>query len=325
MVDINIVTYSARSLRIAEKYNDFAAYLKDLQREIIKQEAALAARAFIKFTPPIPPGGGMGDTIPAKKQGFIAVDRDIRSIFAPLNATLRGAIDPVYGGMKEFNEWRSKPLRGGKASDVLKAIHSDPIPERAFNKARNLYLKGRKPGTQTRVLGEPGEIRTIHQEQRRTYRGRITRKGGPDAHIAEHPYFAEPRVLDRYIADQQAQVGKTQSGWLKVITAIGTIKLRGDYLRPAQKSLPKHLYLLAGNGTVEYSSNFWGRFTGMAPSSFATIRNPRGNVNGVGDEAATRNQVITYRLNQVMARPYTNLLNSGIRHWNAGRKPTTTT
>lgn len=325
MVDISIVAYTPRSLRLADRFSDFAAYLKDLQREVIKQEAALAARAFIKFTPPIPMGGGMGDTLQAKKQGQIAVDRDIRSIFAPLNATLRGALDPVYGGMKEFMEWRNKPLRGGKASAVLQAIHQDPIPERAFNKARNLYMGSGRPPTQTFVRTEAGELSTVHQAQRRTYRGRITRKGGPDHEIKRHPYFAEPRVLDRYIADQQAQVGKTQSGWLRVIQAIGMIKLRGDYLQPAQKNLPKHLYLLAGTGTVQYSSNFFGRFTGMAPSSFATIRNPKGNINGIGDEATTKDKVIQYRLNQIAARPYSRLLNQGIRHWNAGRKPTTTT
>lgn len=325
MVDINIQTYTPRTIRLSERLPEFNAYLKDLQREILKQEAALAARAFIKFTPPIPMGGGMGDTNPAKKQGQIAVDRDIRSIFAPLTATLRGALDPTYGGMKEFMEWRSKPLRGGKAGAILQAIHQDPIPERAFNKARNLYLKGRKPGTQTTVMTEDGEIRSKHLEQRRAYRGRITRKGGPSPELKAYPYFAEPRALDRYIADQQAQVGKTQSGWLRVITAIGTVKLRGDYLQPASKGILKHLYMLAGTGSVQYSSNFFGRFTGMSPSSFATIRNPKGNINGVGDEAATKSKVIEYRLNQILARPYQRLLNAGIRHWNSGRKPTTTT
>lgn len=324
MVDLAIQTYSPRTIRLSERLPEFNAYLKDLQREILKQEAALAARAFIKFTPPIPQGGGMGDTHAAKKQGQIAVDRDIRSLFAPLTATLRGALDPVYGGMKEFMEWRNKPLRGGKAGAILEAIHQDPIPERAFNKARNLYLNPKRPPTQTHVLDDQGEFSRVHQEQRRVYRGRITRNRGPDQAIKEFPYFAEPRQLDRYIRMQQEQVGKTQSGWVRVITGIGTVKLRGDYLMSGLKGLPKHLYKLSGEGSIRYSSSFWGRFTGLSESSFINIKNPRGNINGVGDEARTKLKVIEYRLNQIRARPYSRLLNQGIRHWNAGRKPTTT-
>lgn len=324
MVDLNIQTYTPRTLRLAERLPQFNAYLKSLQREILKQEAALAARAFIKFTPPIPMGGGMGDTHAAKKQGQIAVDRDIRSMFAPLTATLRGALDPTYGGLQEFMKWRSKPLRGGKAGAILEAIHQDPIPERAFNKAKNLYLNAKRPPTQTFVMDDAAEFSRVHKDQRKHYRGRITRHNGPDEALQQFPYFAEPRQLDRYIKSQQDLVGKTQSGWVRVITGIGTVKLRGDYLMSGLKGLPKHLYKLSGEGHIRYSASFWGRFTGLATSSFINIRNPRGNINGVGDEARTKMKVIEYRLNQIRARPYSRILNQGIRHWNAGRTPTTT-
>ena len=321
--DISIQTGLSKTQRVFRNLIGFRQHIKDLEREMLKQESALAARAFIKYSPPSPPGGGMGDTRKAKLQGMIAVERDIRSVFAPLNATLRSAIDPTYGGMKAFMEWREKPLRGGKASAVLHAIHQDPVPERAMNKARNLYLSEKRPANRGYVLTEQSEIHQRHLEQRKAYRGRITRKGGPEDSVKRYPYFAEPRMLDRYIAAQQAQVGKLQSGWLRVITSIGTVKLRGQYLNTAQKNLPSHLYSLAGQGEVRYSSNFWAKFTGMSPADFITIRNPTGNINGVGDELQTKAKVIEYRSNQIASRPYQRIMNQSVRDWNRGQQPRT--
>jgi hypothetical protein len=323
MVDIAIRTYSPSTDKVSKGMNDFRVYLKSMQREILKQEAALAARAFIIFSPPISPGGGRGDKSPARKQGQIAVDRDIRSIFAPLNATLKSAIDPSYGGMKAFMEWRDKPLRGGRASDVLRAIHQDPVPERAFKKAINLYGNKTRSVHQVYVLNDSSELSEVHSKQRKQYRGRITRKGGPDASIKQAPYFAEPSALDRYIKLQQNLVGTLQSGWVKVILSIGTVRLRGQDLITAQKNLPKHLYTLAGTGTVRYDSSFFARLTGGGNQSFVTIKNPRGNINGVGDEASTKAKVIDYRKNQLAARSYRGTLAAGIREWRAGQAPKT--
>lgn len=320
--DISIRTTLSKQERLLANLRGFRVHIREVEREMIKQEAALAARAFIKFSPPIPMGGGLGDSRKAKLQGMEAVERDIRSMFAPLNATLRAAIDPTYGGMKEFMAWRDRPLRGGKVSAVLEAIHQDPIPERALNKARNLYLgRGREFGS-SYVLTDMGEIRGKHQEQRKAYRGRITRKGGPDEQIKRHPYFAEPRMLDRYIKAQQDLVGTLQSGWLRVITSIGTIRIKGQYLISAQKGLQKHLYRLAGRGEVRYSANFFGKFTGMSPADFIVIRNPMGNVNGVGDESAIKMKVINYRMDQISLRPYQRKMSDSIRVWNQGGRPT---
>jgi hypothetical protein len=322
MSDISIQTGLHTSKRLAQSLMGFRAHIKDLEREMLKQEAALAARAFIKFSPPIPMGGGMGDKMPAKKQGMIAVERDIRSIFAPLNATLSSALDPTYGGMQAFMEWRSKKLRGGKASAVLHAIHQDPVPERAFNKANNLYKNGGRHVSRGFVISETSLLSKKHKDQRKTYRGRITRHRGPDQYIQRHPYFAEPLKLDRYIASQQARVGHLQSGWLKVILAIGQVRIRGIMANSAQKGLLKHLYTLSGSGEVRYSSNFYSKFTGMSPAEVITIRNPSGNINGVGDDSQTKMKVIQYRQNQLLSRPYARLMSKSIRDWNSGRNPT---
>jgi hypothetical protein len=323
MADISIQTGLSKSKRLAQSLIGFRGHIRDLEREMLKQEAALASRAFIIFTPPIPEGGGRGDTRKAKLVGMAAVDRDIRSVFAPLTATLRSAIDPTYGGMQAFMKWREKPLRGGKASAVLHAIHQDPIPERALNKARNLYLSEKRPANRGYVLTETSEIKQRHLEQRKAYRGRITRKGGPEDSVKRYPYFAEPRVLDNYIKAQQARVGYTQSGWVRVIQAIGQPRIRGMLVNSGLKNLPKHLYTLGGWGDVRYSANFHAKFTGMSPADFITIRNPNGNVNGVGDEAQTKMKVIEYRTNQIASRPYQRIMNQSIRDWNSGQQPRT--
>lgn len=309
MADLSIRVNSARSYRLAEKNKKFAEYLGVLQHEMLKQEAALAARAFIKFSPPIPYGGGMGDTGKAYKQGEIAVERDIRSIVAPRSATLASAVDPLYGSREDFNAWKAKRITRNSGR-VIEAIHADSNVERAYKMAQNLYGKS----TGGRILGDTGEIGDLHRRQRKEYRGRITRNRGPSQDIKRKPYFAEPRDINKYIAAQQKLVGKLQSGWLKVILKIGTVKLRGQYLSSGTKGLAKRLYSLAGDGSFRITGGSRGFV--FNKNARATIINPYGNINGVAADAATREKVIQYRMDQIASRPYQRYINDAMRRYN---------
>jgi len=310
MGDITITVGNAKSLRLANANRKFLEYLRTLQREMLKQEAALAARAFIKFSPPIPQGGGMGDTGKAYKQGEIAVERDIRSIVAPRSATLASAVADIYGSREAFDAWRSKGITRNSGR-VIEAIHQDKDADRAYTRARNLFGSGNTGG---RILQDISEVEALHKKQRQIYRGRITRNRGPSQDIKAKPYFAEPKHINKYVKMQQRLVGTLQSGWLMVINRIGTVKLRGQYLSSGTKGVASRLYKLAGTGTFTLREGSRG-FVFNVDSS-ATIRNPMGNVNGVGDEARTKEKVIEYRLNQLASRPYQRFLNDGIRRFN---------
>lgn len=312
MGDINISIGTARVDRLTRKNKAMLEYISNLKTEMLKQEAALSARAFIKFTPPIPYGGGMGDTGKAYKQGEIAVERDIRSVIAPYSTTLASAVNDLYGSREDFDAWKAKRITKNSGR-IIEAIHADTDVERAYKNAVQVFGKGNTGG---RILGDVSEVAEIHAKQRKIYRGRITRNRGPSPDIRQKPYFAEPRDINKHIAAQKKLVGKTQSGWLMVINKIGTVKLRGQYLSSGTKGVASRLYKLSGQGSFILRGGSRGMFFNV--NSYATIRNPMGNINGVGDEARTKAKVIEYRLNQIAARPYSRYLNDGIRRYNNG-------
>jgi hypothetical protein len=312
MADIGIRINNAKAFRLAEKNKDFQLFLGELQHEMLKQEAALSARAFIKFSPPIPEGGGVGDKTPAYKQGEIAVERDIRSLVAPRSATLASAVNDLYGSRSDFEEWKAKRLTKNSGR-IINAIHADTNIERAYKMAQNIFGNANTGG---RILGDISELQELHNKQRLMYRGRITRKGGPSQDIKQKPYFAEPRLITKYINDIKKHVGFLQSGWLRVIHKIGTVKLRGQYLSSGTKGISSRLYKLTGDGNVRMTTGSRGFVFNI--NATATISNPIGNINNVAEEAAVRAQVIKYRLNQLASRPYNKYLSNAISRYNSG-------
>ena len=311
MADIGIRINNAKAFRLAEKNKDFQRFLGELQHEMLKQEAALGARAFIKFSPPIPYGGGPGDKAPAYKQGEIAVERDIRSIVAPRSATLASSVNDLYGSRSDFEEWKAKRLTKNSGS-IIEAIHKDTNLERAYKMAQNLFGKS----TGGRILGDISEIADLHKKERMLYRGRITRNRGPSSDIKRKPYFAEPRTINKYITNIKKHVGYLQSGWLRVINKIGTVKLRGQYLSSGTKGVSSRLYKLTGDGNFRMTTGSRGFVFNV--NATATISNPVGNINNVADEARVREEVIKYRLNQLASRPYNRFLSNAISRYNSG-------
>ena len=312
MADIGIKINNAKAFRLAEKNKDFQLFLGELQHEMLKQEAALSARAFIKFSPPIPSGGGSGDTSKAYKQGEIAVERDIRSLVAPRSATLASAVNDLYGSRSDFEEWKAKRLTKNSGR-IINAIHADTNIERAYKMAQNVFGNSNTGG---RILDDISELQELHNKQRMMYRGRITRNRGPSQDIKQKPYFAEPRLITKYIANIKKHVGYMQSGWLQVINKIGTVKLRGQYLSSGTKGVSSRLYKLTGNGTVHMTTGSRGFVFNV--NATATIANPIGNIHNVAEEARVKYKVIQYRLNQLASRPYNRYLSNAISRYNSG-------
>lgn len=310
MADIGIKINNAKAHKLAESNKDFKRFLAELQHEMLKQEAALSARAFIKFSPPIAPGGP-GDTSAAYKQGEIAVERDIRSLVAPRSATLASAVNDLMGSRADFEEWKSKRLTKNSGR-VIEAIHKDTDIERAYKMAQNAF----GGSTGGRILGDISELADLHKKQRIDYRGRITRNRGPSQDIRNKPYFAEPRHINKYISDTKKHVGFMQSGWLRIINKIGTVKLRGQYLSSGTKGVSARLYKLTGDGS--FRMNMGSRGMVFNVDATATIANPVGNIHNVAEEARVKDKVIQYRRNQLASRPYNRFLTNAIKRYNAG-------
>jgi len=295
--------------RVGASMFGFKDYLQRLTRDMLKQEAALCARQFMKYSPPIPYGGGDSDTKPGKKQGFIAVERDIRSVIVPRDSNLAASVDDVYGGLDSFNKWKAKQLRGNVGS-IIRDIHDDNNIPRAFQAAKNLFSKH---VAGDRLLGSAGLDRP-HKKQRQMYRGRITRNRGPSDDVKKQKYFADPVALDDYIKKKQDMVGKLNSGWWSVIQRVGTVHIRGMDVTSARKDMPVWIKKHNIPGQVIISS----RDGGIRYESI-TIVNPIGDIMGVATDANTKTRVIIKRMNQIASRPYEKILRRSISEFTSGR------
>lgn len=309
MADISVQINPSTMQRLGAAMFGFSDYLNRLTKDMLRQEAALCARQFMKYSPPIPSGGGDGDSLPAKKQGEIAVERDIRKVIAPRDSNLAASVDETYGSIGSFEQWKSKRLRGNVGS-IIAAIHADNDIPRAYQKAKNLFSK--HPTGDRLVTG--GAMRAAHDAQRKLYRGRITRNRGPSPEVKKMPYFGQPTELDAYIKKRKEMVGLINAGWWSVIQRVGTVRIRGLDVRPSSKGVPTWIkrhnvqgYVIAQNapGTIRYDS--------------ITIINPIGDAMGVATTANTKANVIRKRMDMIASRPYEHILRRNINEFNAGK------
>lgn len=309
MGDISIAVNPSTMQRFGAALTGFKKHLNDLTFDLIKQEAALTARQFLKYSPPIPYKGGDGDTLPAKKQGEIATDRDIRSVIAPRDASLAASVDSVYGSINSFEKWRSRQLKG-KVDYIITKIHQDNNIPRAYQKAKNLFAK--------KVMGDRllsfSGFRRVHDDQRRAYKGRITRHGGPSRAIKDRPYFGEAVEIDQYVKKRQEMVGMLNAGWWSCIKSIGKVRVRGLDVTPASKGIPSWIKRHNVNGYVIPS-----RAGGAVKFDKITVVNPIGDINGTGTEANVKARAIAFRMKAIAARPYDKILKRSIDDFNSGK------
>ena len=311
MADIAIGINPTTAQGLFASLGGYKEFLNTLTSDLLKQEAALSARAFIIFNAPIPYGGGSGDSLPAKKQGEIAIERDIRSMIVPKDFSLAASVDKVYGDITSFQKWKSKKLKGNVGS-IIMAIHADTNVDRAYQKAQNLY----SGSTGLRNLGSPSAMTGPHNAQRSSYRGRITRHDGPSADIKAKPYFAEAHDIDDYIKKRQLMVGKMSAGWWTVLQRIGKIQLRGMSVNSGVKNLSAKW--IKRHNTPGYVNQT--NMQNNSPAKSVTIVNLMGDVLGVATESRTKEEVVKYRIKQIARRPYDSIVQSSIRQFNAGSK-----
>ena len=310
MADIAIGINPTRLQAMFASLRGYKDFLNTLTSDLLKQEAALSARAFMRYTPPIPSGGGFGDTLPAKKQGMIAVERDIRSMISPKDFSLAASVDKVYGDITSFQKWKSKKLKGNVGS-IIMAIHADTNVDRAYQKAQNLY----SGSTGLRNLGSPSAMTGPHNAQRSSYRGRITRHGGPTADVKAKPYFAEAQDIDAYIKKRQLMVGKMTAGWWTVLQRIGKVRLRGMSVNSGIKDVPTWIKAHNTPGYVNQTN-----MQSNSPAKSITIVNAMGDTLGVATESRTKLNVVIARIRAIASRPYDKILQDGINQFNRGSK-----
>lgn len=320
MADLAVSVVPSSAQRIAAALGGMGSYLQNFTRDMLYQEAALAARAFIKFTPPILKKGGGGDTKEAQRIGENAVREDIRSFTMAREESSASAFADLLDDFQSFLEWKNRP--GRKADEyshpITYKIRNDPDNERAYRKMKNLRGKSvERYRDLVRRADTEAELRSIHDRLRRDYKGRIRKNGGPGMDIQRRPVVAPQRVIDRYTKQREKAVGKLNSAWWQVILKVPAIRIRGADRFSGRIGVPQFIKRHVGPGL--FIDQVGARTT---RNSAVTIVNRIGDVHGISTEARVKALVITTRQAAIKARPWQNVLDQALLVTNRGGRPT---
>ena len=318
--DISIQVVPTSLQRVASMLGNTRSYLDKFTRDMLYQEAALAARAFMKFTPPIPKGGGMGDTPKAKKQGEAAVAGDIASIMMDKAKSTLNTFAELEDDYQTFLEWKAKPMRQTRrnSSRITALIHDDSNVERAYAKMKNLRgANGEKFRGMARKLQSEADMRSAHDAVRRHHKGRIRRNGGPNIELQTRPFVAEQKLIDSYTKLRQREVGKLSSGWWTLIQMVPKIRIRGIDAYAGRKGVPAWIKRHKAPGLLLDNTGKGA----ISVNSSVTIVNGIGDIMGVAREANTKAKVIEYRKAAQAKRPWQRVLDQAILAANKGGNP----
>ena len=311
MINFSVNVKSEKVRGDLVKFNE---YLGKLTGVLLKQEACLTARAALKYAPPVvgseagQVGGGKGDKAIAGVWGARAVDKDIRSIFAPKWATLSGVFSSGDVGSEAlFKLWKAKPLKN--APSTMTKIHADSDLDRSYKKAKAIYGGGKSTA---RYINNAGQMRLIHEGQRRN--GRIVREGGPAKDLRRYPYIAKEAMIRAYVKKRQLEVGKLKSGWWQIISTHGRgLNIFGRIVDAGAKGLPKYITRHRGPGTLA------AQLTGATKK--VTITNTIGDNDNAGLKVKTFALTINHRRQAILKRPYQVYADRLVRNWNKSQPP----
>ena len=318
MININLVVSQQAAARFRGDVALFEQYLQQLSGELMKQEAGLTALAAIKFQAPIPSVGGKasgdGLGVPAKKQGEHAVERDIRKIFVASDSNFKPAVLSFAGSMENFIAWRNQPF--GLRSDTLRKIHADGNLQRAYERIRKFI--GPKADEEAALVRRKtyvgaGELRALHDDQRRQFRGRLYKHGGPSRDVKISPYIAPESAIKKYVKERQKRVGWMKAGWSAVIERIGMVNVNGRKFRPAGGKVPVWVKRHTGGGGGRLNLEF------TSSRKKVQILNEAGNVDGIALSWDVAQKVISFRNVSISARPYQSDMDKAVSLWNQGR------
>jgi hypothetical protein len=286
----------------AELAKQFAAYAKQTSQllvDLVKEEAALTCREAINLSPPLDgANGGQGDKKIAETWGDAAVERDVRAVVVPDSKMLSAAVHPATGNGAKFAKWKAgkRPKAG-----ILQKIYDDQDYGKAYNKARQLF-------SNRAVNVIPGSaIQAEHDRERRLYRGRIRRNGGPSTKQSpDRMKISTEGAIKDYIKKRKLRVGFMKSGWLAVIAKLGKPVINGVPKNFGVKAMPAWIKRhAASHGQVTIigdNTAYSGLITAGDKRLNIIIKNDYGNMFGAADRAATAMKVLLNRSGKLAAR-----------------------
>jgi hypothetical protein len=284
----------------------FAAGMKITMRDAMLEQAALACQDAARFTPPLPKGGGRGLSDAAKRAGEGAVSGDIRKIFTALNdrssKSAGGlATNQIAFAIKsnDFGTFQTM-LGGGKLlaltglNPILRKIAGDPNPERAFQKAKNLFNKTNPTRNEYGTQAFVKALGPVHDRVKGKFGGRI--KQGQRIGMAKLLVEDKAQLTD-YIVKRQQAVGVVKSGWAAALRSLPPPVDNNGQQGDIGAELRKASWIMGKASVAGYSAC---NFSSVLAQVY--VANPLGNVNGVADEADVIALVYGNRVKQMPAQ-----------------------
>lgn len=294
---------------------DFTMALKEFTKEVQgdlemvgRDQIRLMCRDAMTFTPPMPKGGGRGLSAAAQKAGANKLGNDVKRIFIPQDAPVKGKsvflrqiVNAVKLGKSSAGGFGAEWLEvytsqtAGKVrglSPVLRKIMQDTDHHRAFKKASNYLNKANIHGTYRPVAGLATDPRAIHDRYKNAVNGRWKRNqavGGPQY------YIDSTAALNAYIAQRQQHVGRVKAGWAAALNQVpksvdkkGKERNFGAYKAPWV------------DANIRSSQGIFSQ--SVTPNRVnMTVQNIIGNINNVSKDANTENIVYGNRVRQIKA------------------------
>jgi len=280
----------------------FAAEVKGDMEMVTREQIRLMCRDAMTFTPPMPKGGGRGLSVAAHKAGMNKLGNDVRRIFIPEDAPVKGRtvflrqiINAIKGNdTQTFFQLHQNVTesRINSLSPVMRKIMDDTDWQRSQAKAKNYLAKANIFGRVAPVAGVTKDPRPIHDKYKNAVGGRWKRNqpvGGPQ-------YFIPTKqMMEAYITERQQKVGRVKAGWSAVmqqvpkpVTKKGVERNFGTYNAP---------WVDANKRSAQ------GVFSASRSPGFVsmTVMNLIGNINQVASEAGTENLVYGNRVKQMRA------------------------
>lgn len=320
--EVRIVPNKASFDRFSFALNEFRMATGITMRDSFIREAGYCCYEFMRYSPPMPKGGGKGLTGAAKRIGEAAVEADINSVFVskddPASAFRMMGDAVLRNDVGSFLRWKN----------VLKKQHSEATYRRRGFTPRGILLaivqsnntghlsdfqafKNRFGGSAVEA-NPPQQItdpRSIHRQLLKASNGRDIRS---KAALTQTKYMADAAKITALIKYRKQKVGYLKAGWANTLLALPKPKDYGPDIQYASTSkVPR--WIMRNMGPQGYA-NFTGNQDG---GNFnLTIGNRVGDNDGVSTQASTMQHVLNVRANK-LDREVMRRLGKYIRAFNA--------
>lgn len=240
-----MITVEADQRSVTKLNAAIRAFIEETGREagkVLKDQARLLVRDFIKATPPFGKHSFSENYNEQRRIGEAAVERDIRNVFIPVSVfaeQLSGSNPDLAYRILEASGISSSNVTRKKATQKRTAIDMDAL-DAIF---RNMGLEGRVIRYANPDLHERAKGR----------RGRVKRAT---------PYFVvSEKSIDNYIKEVKTHIGRAKAGWMR--SAMG-LALKGipnwikRHTTPGMfrdKSKDPNASITVGN-LIEFSGDF---------------------------------------------------------------------